>query len=57
VFMTADDERAVNMFKALERFSAQTQVLVFTHHRHLTDIAERTVRSGVLRTHQLQARP
>jgi exonuclease SbcC len=56
VFMTADDERAVNMFKALERFSAQTQVLVFTHHRHLTDIAERTVRSGMLCTHQLQAR-
>lgn len=53
VFMTSDDERAANMFKALEKFSAQCQVLVFTHHRHLTDIAERSVQPNALRAHLL----
>jgi uncharacterized protein YhaN len=53
VFMTSDDERAANMFKALEKFSAQCQVLVFTHHRHLTDIAERSVQPNALRVHLL----
>jgi len=56
VFMTADDERAANMFKALDKFSAQCQVLVFTHHRHLMDIAERSVTAGSLRTHRLMPR-
>ncbi len=53
VFMTADDERAAHMFRALERFAAQGQVLVFTHHRHLGDIAERSVAPDALRTHRL----
>lgn len=53
VFMTSDDERAANMFKALEKFSAQCQVLVFTHHRHLTDIAQRSVQPDALRVRQL----
>ena len=55
VFMTSDDERAANMFKALEKFSEQCQVLVFTHHRHLTDIAERSVQPNALRVHLLPA--
>lgn len=53
VFMTSDDERAANMFKALEKFSARCQVLVFTHHQHLTAIAARSVQSNVLRVHEL----
>lgn len=53
VFMTADDERAANMFRALEKFAAQAQVLVFTHHRHLTGIASSAVAADMLRTHQL----
>jgi len=53
VFMTSDDERAANMFKALEKFSARCQVLVFTHHQHLTAIAARSVQSNVLRIHEL----
>jgi uncharacterized protein YhaN len=53
VFMTADDERAANMFCALEKFAAQAQVLVFTHHQHLTDIASSAVAPGQLRIHQL----
>jgi exonuclease SbcC len=53
VFMTSDDERATNVIQALEKFAAQGQVLVFTHHQHLVDIATRTVQPGALRVHQL----
>lgn len=53
VFMTSDDERAANVFKALEKFAAQGQVLVFTHHQHLVEIATRTVAPDALRVHQL----
>ncbi|MDO8777986.1 MAG: AAA family ATPase [Burkholderiaceae bacterium] len=53
VFMTSDDERATHVFQALEKFAAQGQVLVFTHHQHLVDIASRTVQPGALRVHQL----
>jgi uncharacterized protein YhaN len=53
VFMTSDDERATHVFQALEKFAAQGQVLVFTHHQHLVDIATRTVQPGALRVHQL----
>jgi hypothetical protein len=31
----------------------QGQVLVYTHHQHLVDIATRTVQPGALRVHQL----
>ena len=34
-----DDERAAAGLRVLERLARQTQVLVFTHHRHLVDIA------------------
>jgi len=53
VFMTADDERAAHMFRALEKFAATTQVLVFTHHHHLLDIATGAVAENGLRLHRL----
>jgi uncharacterized protein YhaN len=53
VFMTADDGRAADMFRALEKFAAQGQVMVFTHHRHLLDIASGAVAGQGLRIHQL----
>jgi uncharacterized protein YhaN len=39
VLMTSDDRRAGRMLQALADFARQTQVIVFTHHRHLIDIA------------------
>jgi uncharacterized protein YhaN len=54
VFMTADDERAAHMFRALEKFAATTQVLVFTHHHHLLDIATGAVAENGLRLHRLE---
>ena len=55
VFMTADDERAAHMFRALEKFAATSQVLVFTHHHHLLDIASRAVAENGLRVHRLES--
>ena len=53
VFITSDDERASNIFKALEKFSEHAQVLVFTHHQHLVEIARRIVAPARLKVHQL----
>ncbi|MFZ2298246.1 MAG: AAA family ATPase, partial [Aquabacterium sp.] len=48
VLMTADDLRAACMLQALEAFSAGGQVLLFSHHQHLTDIARRVLGGDVL---------
>jgi uncharacterized protein YhaN len=37
--ITSDDERAANILRALARFAAGGQVMIFTHHRHLLDVA------------------
>ena len=40
--MTSDDDRAVRVLQTLADFAAQgagSQVLVFTHHRYLLDLA------------------
>ena len=55
VFMTADDERATHMFRALAKFAAASQVLVFTHHHHLLALASGAVGEGALRVHRLEA--
>jgi uncharacterized protein YhaN len=55
VFMTADDERAAAMFCALEKFAAQAQVMVFTHHQHLLGLASRAVAEQGLKIHRLAA--
>ena len=43
VLITSDDVRAGCILKALSRFSEGGQVIVFTHHDHLCDIAARNV--------------
>lgn len=53
VLMTADDQRAACMLQALEAFSAGGQVLLFSHHQHLTDIARRVLDGDVLQVHSL----
>ncbi|MBH2018036.1 MAG: AAA family ATPase [Burkholderiales bacterium] len=55
VFMTADDERAAHMFGALAKFAAASQVLVFTHHHHLLEVASRAVGGNGLRLHRLES--
>ena len=55
VFMTSHDERAANMFKTLEGFAAQWQVLVFIVHHQCTGIAARPVQPQLLGMVQMQA--
>ena len=43
VLIASDDVRAGCIFKALADFSASGQVIVFTHHDHLCDVARRNV--------------
>ena len=43
LFINFDDSRAAAGFEVLGRLATKTQILFFTHHRHLVDIAERTL--------------
>lgn len=53
VLMTSDDRRAGLMLEALARFACNGQVIVFTHHRHLLDVAARHVDSRQLHVVEL----
>jgi exonuclease SbcC len=46
--MASDDVRADHIFKALADFSQTGQVIVFTHHNHLCDVARRNVSSEAI---------
>jgi len=42
VLMTSDDQRAAQVLQALQQFAAGgTQVIVFTHHQHLVEVAQK----------------
>lgn len=43
VLMTSDEERSGVMLGALAEFARGNQVIVFTHHRHIADVAVRYV--------------
>ncbi|PLX39560.1 MAG: DNA double-strand break repair Rad50 ATPase [Hyphomicrobiales bacterium] len=47
LFINFDDDRAAAGFKLLGELSQTTQVLFFTHHQHLVDIAEKTLGASV----------
>ncbi len=53
VLVTSDDTRAANCLRALARFAEGGQVMVFTHHRHLLDLAHEAVGGQGLMTHSL----
>jgi uncharacterized protein YhaN len=48
VLMTSDDARAALALRAIGEFSKGHQVILFTHHAHLLDVAERTVPANML---------
>ncbi|KAE8760831.1 AAA family ATPase [Paraburkholderia madseniana] len=48
ILMTSDDHRAGLILRALADFSAEGQVVVFTHHRHVAEIAHRNVSESAL---------
>jgi uncharacterized protein YhaN len=55
VLISFDQEREAAVLEVLGELSKKTQVIVFTHHRHLVEIAQRTLASEVLQVHELTA--
>src|SRR5581483_5506377 len=49
-----DDDRSRAALAILADLSHRTQILFFTHHRHLVELAEATIPPDVLFTHELQ---
>lgn len=56
ILIQFDDERATAALHVLAEFSKHTQVLLFTHHRRLVDLAELHLEPGVCFTHLLAGR-
>jgi uncharacterized protein YhaN len=53
ILIQFDDDRARATLAVLADLSRRTQVLVFTHHAHLLDLAQEVVASDMLVTHTL----
>jgi len=53
LFDSSDEPRAAAMLTAVGRLAGHTQVLLFTHHAHIADMAERALGSRV-RVHRLE---
>lgn len=54
ILLRFDDQRAAATLDVLADLSRQTQVIFFTHHRHLLAVAERSARvAAVLHVHRL----
>jgi uncharacterized protein YhaN len=51
--ITSDDERAANILRSLARFAAGGQVMIFTHHRHLLDVARAALGEQAFVAHSL----
>jgi chromosome segregation protein len=55
LFDSSDEPRAAAMLTAVGELAGHTQVLLFTHHAHIADMAERALGSRV-RVHRLETR-
>ncbi|MFM8333607.1 MAG: ATP-binding protein, partial [Candidatus Methylumidiphilus sp.] len=53
VLITSDDQRAVNVLRALAKFAKGGQVMLFTHHRHVLDLAGAALGAEALAAHWL----
>ncbi len=53
VLISFDDDRAAAALGVLAELSQQTQIIFFSHHRHLVDLAERNAADGLLFVHDL----
>ncbi|MBI4756158.1 MAG: AAA family ATPase [Betaproteobacteria bacterium] len=53
VLITSDDERAANILHALAKFAEGGQVMLFTHHRHLVDLARAELGDQSIGIHSL----
>jgi len=43
LFINFDDKRSAAGFRVLNELAKKTQVLFFTHHQHLLDVAHRAL--------------
>lgn len=53
LLITADDERAGALLRVLGAAAERTQVIVFSHHEHLIDVARRAVGKGGFVLHRI----
>ncbi|NQW47295.1 MAG: hypothetical protein HQ464_05945, partial [Planctomycetes bacterium] len=53
VLMAFDDNRAAAALKAFSALSEKTQIILFTHHRHVVQIARDTIPEDVLSVQEL----
>ena len=50
-----DDSRSAATLRVLEEVSQHTQVIVFTHHEHVVELAEKTLDTSLLHVHRLRS--
>lgn len=55
ILIKFDNDRAAAALQALAELSRKTQVIFFTHHRHLVDLARQRVEPALLLVHELGA--
>lgn len=53
ILIKFDDDRATTALKVLSDLSGKTQVIFFTHHRHLVELAEANIDPSILLKHSL----
>lgn len=53
ILIKFDDQRALASLAVLAEFSQRTQVILFTHHQHLVDLAKSQLPADQVFTHQL----
>jgi uncharacterized protein YhaN len=53
VLVHFDDDRAAAALGAMARLAEKTQIIFFTHHRHLVELARGSVQDKILKVHQL----
>jgi len=53
ILIQFDDRRALATLQVLAELSRKIQVIFFTHHRHLSELAEKNISSDELFIHRL----
>ncbi len=54
ILLRFDDDRAMGTLKILAELSQWTQVIFFTHHQHLVELANNSLGANVLKQHELK---
>ena len=54
LLVTADDRRAGSMLRVLAAAALTTQVIVFTHHEHLIEVAKEAIGASGFNLHRIE---